>query len=416
MDSELYKIVEKEQLHEMLVTFESCVKLPIQVIDAQGSLVESRGNVAHFCSRFTKYLPAYDSCRAVHAKAAKQAAELGEAYIFSCHANLNHIVFPLIHKSTFLASILVGPFLMDEPDSILLLDINKRYSIPLESLLELYDEVGEIPVVQPSEATHISHLLYYMFSGLIADSRQLYNLRQETLLQQAKINDSIQRYKNSEVVATNGYPYEMEKDLIHKVKTGNLKAAKKTLNDLLGYVLFSEGNSLEVLKSRALELTSLLSRTAIEGGAATDTILKVNNQFIKSMASVDSLEELCYKLQETVEVFTESMFNMKLTKNQDVIREAMQYISVHYMDKLTLEEVADFVHLSASYFSTLFKDMCGSSFKEYLNMIRVEESKRLLTNTEYSVMDIAIATGFSDQNYFTKVFKKFTGLTPTEFR
>lgn len=416
MDSELYKIVEKEQLHEMLVTFESCVKLPIQVIDAQGSLVDHRGKTAHFCSGFKKYLPAYDSCNVVHAKAAKQAAELGEAYIFSCHANLNHIVFPLFHKSKFFASILVGPFLMDEPDSILLLDINKKYSIPLESLLELYDEVGDIPVIQPAEATHISHLLYYMFSGLVADARQLYHTRQETLLQQAKISDSIQRFKNSEAALVHSYPYEMEKDLIQKVKTGNLQAAKKTLNDLLGYVFFSEGNSLEVLKSRALELASLLSRTAIEGGAATDTILKVNNQFIKSMSEVESLEDLCYKLQETVEVFTESLFGLKLTKNQDVIREAMQYISQHYMDKLTLEEVADCVHLSASYFSSLFKEICGSSFKEYLNMVRIEESKRLLANTEYSVMDIAIATGFSDQNYFTKVFKKCTGLTPTEFR
>ena len=163
MDSELYKIVEKEQLHEMLITFESCVKLPIQVIDAKGDLVDSRGKSAHFCSGFKKYLPAYDSCTVVHAKAARQAADLGEAYIFSCHANLNHIVFPLIHKSTFLGAILVGPFLMDQPDSLLLLEINKKYSIPLESLLELYDEVAEIPVIQPSEATHISHLLYYMF-------------------------------------------------------------------------------------------------------------------------------------------------------------------------------------------------------------------------------------------------------------
>lgn len=416
MESELYKIVEREQLHEMLTTFFSCIKLPIQVVDAKGVLVDSQGKSAHFCKRFMKYLPAYDSCDAVHAKAARQAADLGEAYIFSCHANLNHIVFPLIYKSTFLASILVGPFLMDNPDSLLLLDINKKYSIPLESLLEMSDEVTEIPVIQPAEATHIGHLLYYMFSGLVADSRQMYNLRQETLLQQAKINDSIQRYKNSEVALTAGYPYDKEKDLIKKVKTGNLKDAKKTLNDLLGYVFFAEGNSLEVLKSRALELTSLLSRTAIEGGAATDTILKVNNQFIKSMASVTSLEELCYKLQEMVETFTESMFNMKLTKNQDVIREAMQYISQHYMDKIMLEDVAEHVHLSASYFSSLFKETCGSSFKDYLNMVRVEESKRLLSNTDYSVTDIAVATGFSDQNYFTKVFKKFTGLTPTEFR
>ena len=64
----------------------------------------------------------------------------------------------------------------------------------------------------------------------------------------------------------------------------------------------------------------------------------------------------------------------------------------------------------------LFKKSTGSSFKEYLNMVRIEESKRLLSNTDFSIIDIAIAVGFEDQSYFSKVFKKFTGLTPKQFR
>ena len=74
------------------------------------------------------------------------------------------------------------------------------------------------------------------------------------------------------------------------------------------------------------------------------------------------------------------------------------------------------MHLNPSYFSTIFKQSCGSSFKEYLNYIRIEESKHLLTETNYSIIDIAVAVGFEDQSYFTKVFKKFTGLTPKRFR
>lgn len=416
MDSKLYKIVEKKQLHEMLETFESCVKLPIQVIDSQGKLLESQGSTFAFCEIFEKYLPSFEKCSAVHCNAAKQAARLGECYIFSCHGGLNHIVFPLIHKSNYLAAVLVGPFLMDEPDSIMFMDIHKHYAVPMEKLLEMYEEARQIPVVRPSEATHISRLLYYMFSSLVTDSKYLYKLKQATLLQQSKISDSIQKYKNGESEVSSHYPYEMEKTLIQKVKTGNISDAKKTLNDLLGYVLFSEGNSMEILKSRALELTSLLSRTAIEGGAATDTILKMNNQFIKKMSSLTSMETLCYMLQEIVENFTDSMFNIKPTKNQDIIKKAMQYISEHYMDKLMLEDVAESVHLTPSYLSTLFKQTCGSSFKEYLNLIRIEESKRLLSNTEYSVVDVAVGVGFNDQNYFTKVFKKYTGLTPTQFR
>lgn len=416
MESDLYKIVDKEQLKNMLETFEACVKLPIQVIDANGLFIEQQGKPSYFCNIFKKHLPSHDSCELVHANAGKQAAQLGETYIFSCHANLNHIVFPLFHQSTFFGSVLVGPFLLDTPDALLLLDINKRYNLPTSSLLELYEEAGAVPVIQPSDATHIGRLLSYMFASLIADARNVYSARQGTLHQQSKISESIQMYKKGDLRGTSTYPYEKEKALIAKVKMGNVQEAKGILNDLLGYVLFSEGNSLESVKPRAIELASLLSRAAIEGGAATDHILKINNQFIRFLDHVTTLETLCYQLQETVEVFTDSMFNTLPAKNQELVRRAMHYISRNYMRKLTLEETASYVHLNAPYFSTVFKQASGSSFKEYLNMIRIEESKRLLSNTNYAILDIAIATGFENQSYFSKVFKKFTGLTPKQFR
>ena len=110
------------------------------------------------------------------------------------------------------------------------------------------------------------------------------------------------------------YPYEKERELITKVKTGNLPQARAILNDLLGYVLFSEGNSLDYIKARAIELCSLLSRVAIEGGAPTDNILKLNNSFLKSLQQIDTLDLLCAKLQEIVEAFTDSLFDYSLNK------------------------------------------------------------------------------------------------------
>lgn len=416
MDSQLYSFVEKDQLQEMLEAFEACSGLPVQVIDDQGKILEVYGNTTNFCNIFKKHLSSTDTCDKIHGSAGRRAADMGETYIFSCHANLNHIVFPLIHHDCFLGSILVGPFLMDKPDTLLVLDISKRYKIPTESLLDMYEETSSIRVIAPATVTHISRLLYYLFSNLITDTKQLYVINQGKLHQQSRISESIQMYKSSTSPTISTYPYEKEKDLITKVKTGNVSEAKGILNDLLGYVLFSEGNSLDIVKSRAIELCSLLSRAAIEGGAATDSILKINNQFLKTLQQVTSMDTLCYKLQETVEVFTDSMFNSIPTKNNELIKRAIAYIARNYAFKITLEEVAEQVHLNPSYFSTIFKQSCGSSFKEYLNMVRIEESKRLLANTNYSVIDIAIATGFEDQSYFSKVFKKYTGLTPKQFR
>lgn len=262
-------------------------------------------------------------------------------------------------KGAFLGAVLVGPFLMEKPDSLLILDIAKHFHMPVESLLELYDSSNDILLVSPALGTQISRL---------------------------------------------------------KVKTGNVQEAKGILNDLLGYVLFSEGSDLPTVKARAMELSSLLSRTAIEGGASTNNILRINNQFLKTLTDILNMDDLCLKLQKIVEIFTDCMFNGLPSKNSEITKKVFAYIAINYASPVTLEEIANHVHLNPAYFSTVFKQSCRSSFKEYLNMVRIKESKRLLSNTDYSIIDIAVATGFEDQSYFSKVFKKYTGLTPKQFR
>lgn len=411
----LYSIVPEETLRSMLHTFYGCIGLSIQIINEYGQILISEGERTGFCTLFKKHLPPYDSCEKLHISAGKKAVTFGEPYIFACHAELNHIVYPLISKQAFLGSILVGPFLMDTPDSILISNINKRYHLSTEDALELYEETGSLPVVPPAQVNHISRLLFYLFSNLITDSRHELLENNRKLLQQSRINESIQRYKEEEIHISS-YPYEKEKELLVKVKLGDVREANAILNDLLGYVLFSQGSSLDVVKTRALELCSLLSRTAIEGGASTDSILKLNNHFLKNLQQITSMDTLCRKLQEIVETFSESMFNYIPSKNHDLIKKAMLYISDHFNTQLTLEDTAAYVHLHPSYFSTLFKQVTGSSFKEYLNMVRIEESKRLLSNTDFSIINIAVSVGFEDQSYFSKVFKKYTGLTPKPFR
>ena len=135
-----------------------------------------------------------------------------------------------------------------------------------------------------------------------------------------------------------------------------------------------------------------------------------------SLQNIQTMDDLCYKLQESVEVFADCMFNYIPTKNNEIIKKAIRYISKNFTSNLTLDDVAEHVHLNPAYFSTLFKQSTGSSFKEYLNMVRIEESKRLLSNTENSIIDISMAVGFMDQSYFSKVFKKYTGLTPKQYR
>ena len=99
------------------------------------------------------------------------------------------------------------------------------------------------------------------------------------------------------------------------------------------------------------------------------------------------------------------------------ITKAIQYIKQHYTENISLQSVADHVNLSLSYLSNLFKKELRISFVDYLNRYRIERAKELLIGTQMKSYDIAVQVGFSPEyTYFSKVFKKVTGLNPNEFR
>ena len=200
-----------------------------------------------------------------------------------------------------------------------------------------------------------------------------------------------------------------------KVRTGSVTDVKGLLNDLIGHIMFSEGADLRTIRVRFIELTTLLSRVAIDGGARTDSIYRLNSQFIEKLYSEQTLENVCIQMQEVLESFMNAMFS-EIDKGNPYVRKALRYMHDNYSAHLDLEKVAEYVGLSPSYFSSLFHKIVGESFRDRLNRIRVEESKRLLLSARYSLGDIAVAMGFPDQSYYSKVFKKIIGVTPGKYR
>ncbi|MCR5666024.1 MAG: PocR ligand-binding domain-containing protein [Eubacterium sp.] len=416
MEAYIYTIVEKEKMDDVLKAFFYSIELPIQLLDEEGNILVQYGKRTQYCINFTKHLTTHETCQQIHATAGRRAMTLGEAYIFSCHSNLSHIVFPLLNHDQLFGSVLVGPFLLETPDSTMVLDVGRRYpDLTMEDLMELYDDAHDIPQVAPQRVTQISHMLYYMFSNLLTDSREQFAINQKKLHQQAKISESVQRYKEVLPTETVDYPLEQERELLTRVKMGDLKGARTVLNNLLGFLLTATKSTGDV-KNRCAELCSLLSRTAMENGAPSGQVLRVNNDFLQKLPDYKNFDDLCYALLEVLDSFMESMFPGAGSEMSKPVREAMEYITKYFATPLTLQDVAEQVHLNPSYFSRIFKQVTGSSFKEYLTMIRVEESKRLLQNTDYTLLSIAIAVGFEDQSYFSRVFKKQTGLTPKQFR
>ncbi|MFD2117976.1 response regulator [Paenibacillus yanchengensis] len=187
----------------------------------------------------------------------------------------------------------------------------------------------------------------------------------------------------------------------------------------------------------AAEYARRIDRLAEALFAGKETVLILFNQLLQWVASAllykdeactQALMDYSRKLNncETMMEMTDA-FTMYLNDIVDIVRKrrllskeiahAIQYIERNYDEDLSLQQVADHVSLSFSYLSNLFKKELQITFVEYLNNFRIERAKELLTGTPLKTYEIAQKVGFSPEStYFSKVFKKTTGLSPNEFR
>lgn len=103
----------------------------------------------------------------------------------------------------------------------------------------------------------------------------------------------------------------------------------------------------------------------------------------------------------------------RISKVSEIIR---NYIRLHYMNDISMQDVARMMNYSEAYFCKLFKQCFSCNFTAYLTGFRMEEAKKLLAEPTVNVKNVGEAVGYSDSNYFAKVFKRYTGSSPTEYR
>jgi AraC-like DNA-binding protein/ligand-binding sensor protein len=392
-----------------------------RIIDRKGEslyVYPSSTEICRVCCSMRGNPERTQECTLSHLYGSYQAERFGGRYIYFCPLGFVHWSSPLTYDGRIIAAFVGGPVLMVEPDDFIMIDAGKREHMTEEQTQELMNLVNRMVVIRADVVNSHSEMLFIVAAYASGFGSEYFLLEKDNLDQQSNISEYIHYIKTMGGSESDmkEYPLEKEKELMSLISIGDKQGSQKLLNEIFGHIFFSTGGNFEVIKARVLELVVLLSRAAMGGGADIEQIFGLNYKYLAEIHSFYAIEELAQWLSMIMARFTDCVFNLANVKHIDVIYRAIDYIKRNYMKKITLEEVSTHVYLSPSYFSKIFKDEMHCNFNTYLNNTRIEMSKRLLLDDSIPLVDISNLAGYEDQSYYTKVFKKMTGISPGKYR
>lgn len=212
-----------------------------------------------------------------------------------------------------------------------------------------------------------------------------------------------------------GYPQETEYEIYQEAEQGRAQSCCEKARTFFDWMVARHGEEPMDIRLKALELVMRVEYIAFHTGGRTYHFME-RHGYLETILALNQYDELKQWYLDKIHHAVSSVVALKDEKNLSTVEQAVQYIDQNYQQDLSLNGISKEVHLSPYYFSKVFKEETGQNFIEYLTQTRMEHAKKLLSATGQSVKEVCSSVGYSDPNYFSRSFKKYTGMTPREYR
>ena len=170
-------------------------------------------------------------------------------------------------------------------------------------------------------------------------------------------------------------------------------------------------------KNTFIVTTTVVCRAAIRGGMNLHDALSLSDAYIQKCESLSSYTDIFQLMYQMVLDYTERVERLRQYASPSrLVLDVRNYILHHLSDPIRTSEIADALFLSRSNLSTRFKEESGENLSDFILKEKIEEAKRLLRYTDKPIVAISSYLGFSSQSHFTHTFKKFSELSPAEYR
>ena len=315
--------------------------------------------------------------------------------------------------------LVIGPYCAEKFTEQELAAIAARFSLSAERAVQLRRLLAEVPVL--AEESVLLRTLQTLCEAIwgdepvgIMDSAREFAGVFALTKEKEESTENEQLLLNMELMENR---YANENELMRIVSNGMVLQADQMMLNLSGFHFEQRsGDPLQSLKHYCIVCNTLLRKAAEQGGVHPLYIDRISSDLAWKIESVRSISEGETLIGDMVRAYSRLVRKHTTAGYSGLVQKVVTYIDADLAGDLTLHTVAAAQKVTASYLSAQFRKETGQTLTDFVNEKRVRHAIHLLQSTRLQVQAVAQRCGFQDPNYFVRLFKKKTGVTPAQYR
>lgn len=259
-------------------------------------------------------------------------------------------------------------------------------------------------------------IIYHLLTNDVLTIEDIRKILHEN--KQSESKDDLEELKITKREYTNQiYTFLDEQKFLKYIQDGDSISARTLIVKLLKYESEPLSNDkLQSTKYKIVSIVTLITRQVIETGVHLEDAYGLSDVCIRKVDNAQDMNRLNEVLMRTIIDFCTLVKKNLSTQYPLWTRTCIEYINQNLHRNISLDDIANEINMNGKYVSVQFKKITGEGLLEYINRKKIEESQFLLINTKLSILEISTILNYTDQSHFTKIFKKYTKMTPKQYR
>ncbi|MDD3277496.1 MAG: response regulator [Lachnospiraceae bacterium] len=205
---------------------------------------------------------------------------------------------------------------------------------------------------------------------------------------------------------------EIQNNLLERKVQDTAELLDEINEDILKKRMFNKNDYCHFL---ATVIISFMRK--VRNGEILEQMLLKDYNLISNLYYQENIEEAAKELSRLLQYACQKVYGFTNDETQNqIIYKVKEYVNKNYSCRITLNEVAELVHLNKNYFCKIFKKITGESLVNYITRVRVEHATDLLIHTDKKIYEVAMEVGFLDYHHFCKTYKEYTNMTPSDIK